>query len=455
MVGQLASQGWRAIKDKTGIFEHASLEGDAIISANTHPSIGGWAVRVAVKKAELQSAVWSTVRWAAICGAILAAASLILVVMLARQITRQTGQLRGSSADISQDPGKPIVAGPPQVMWCAMRSWPMWIRLTTTVAALVATYLLQLPLDQQVPGQPYLPFFVVVIATTLAFGQGVGFMSVGLSTLLSIPFFEPLGALTTLTHAADVIKIELYAILSAACVVAFAKLGEALLAASNESEALRRLGEKKSVLLSELTHGVANNFAAVAALISLKANSVSDTRARSVLDDALEQVQVMGRVHRQLRASDQDASVDSRTLFRGLCSDLQTAQARNQPHAIECEVDSRPLCMDQAVLLGLIVNELVTNAIKHAFPDGRAGRIRVGFEEREAKLRLSVTDNGIGFRGRGWPNSGMGQDLVRELSHQLGGEPEIESTRNGTSFHLSFPYVSPSPSSCASHAAVA
>ena len=163
----------------------------------------------------------------------------------------------------------------------------------------------------------------------------------------------------------------------------------------------------------------------------------------------------MGRVHRQLRAGDQDASVDSRTLFRGLCTDLQASLARDQPHAIECEADSRPLCMDQAVLLGLIVNELVTNAIKHAFPDDRAGRIRVSFEVREGQLRLSVTDNGIGFRGHDRSNSGMGQDLLWGLSHQLGGEPEIQSTRNGSSFRLSIPYVSPSPARQPSHASAA
>ena len=454
-ISQLASEGWRATRDRTGIFEYPSLEGDAIIAANTHPSFGSWSVRVAVKKAELQAAAWSTVRWAAICGAILAAASLILVVMLAQQITRQTGHLRQPSAAISQEPGKPIVTGPPKVRLRATQSWPLWIRLTTTVATLGATYLLQLPLEHQVPGQPFLPFFVVVIGTTLAFGPGIGFMSVGLSTLLSVPSFEPLGELTTLTHPADLIKLEIYAILSAGCVVAFANLGDALIAACDESEAFKRLSEKKSLLLSELAHGVANNFAAVAAFISLKATSVSDATAQAVLDEAIEQVQVMGRIHRQLRAGDQDASVDSRTLIRGLCTDLQASLARGQSHAIECAADSRPLCMDHAVLLGLIVNELVTNAIKHAFPDGRAGRIRVGFEVREGQLRISVTDNGIGLHNLGRSDSGMGQDLIRGLSRELGGEPEITSTMSGSSFRLSIPYVIPFPSSRASRATAA
>jgi two-component sensor histidine kinase len=332
----------------------------------------------------------------------------------------------------------------------AMQNWPLWIRLTLTVAALGATHLLQIPLEREVPGEPFLLFFIVVIASTLAFGPRVGFVSVGLSTLLSLYSFEPFGSLS-LVHAADLVKVELYAILAGCCVVAFAGLGDALIAAGDETEALKRLGEKKSILLSELAHGVANNFAAVAALISLKSDSVSDTAAKAVLDEAIEQVKVMGRVHRRLRAGDQETTVDSQTLFHELCADLQASMARSRQHSIECRADSRPLCVDQAVLLGLIVNELVTNALKHAFPDGRAGRILVGFEALEGRSQLSVTDDGIGFHGRARSGAGMGQDLLWGLSHQLGGEPEIKSTRSGTSFLLSIPYVSPTPSARPSH----
>jgi signal transduction histidine kinase/CheY-like chemotaxis protein len=114
--GQLASQGWRATKDRAGVFEFPSLEGDPLIAANAHPSIGGWTVGVAVKKVELRAAAWSTVRWAAFLGAGLSAASLLLAGMLARQITRPIEQLRQSFADISIEPAKPIVMGPPEIM---------------------------------------------------------------------------------------------------------------------------------------------------------------------------------------------------------------------------------------------------------------------------------------------------------------------------------------------------
>ena len=115
-VGQLASEGWRATKDRTGIFEYPSLEGDTLIDANAHPLIANWTIGVAVKKAELQATVWNTVRWLAILGAGLSAASLLLAAILARQITRPIESLRQSFADMSEKPAKPIVVGPPEIM---------------------------------------------------------------------------------------------------------------------------------------------------------------------------------------------------------------------------------------------------------------------------------------------------------------------------------------------------
>jgi signal transduction histidine kinase len=115
-VGQLASQGWRAIKDRTGLFEFPSLEGEALIHANIHPSIGSWTIGVAVKKADLQEATWITVRWAVMLGIGLSAASLLLAWGLARQITRPIDQLRQAFADASTEPGKPIEIGPPEVL---------------------------------------------------------------------------------------------------------------------------------------------------------------------------------------------------------------------------------------------------------------------------------------------------------------------------------------------------
>ena len=115
-VGQLASEGWRATKGQTGLFEFTSLEGDALIRANAHPSMSNWTVGVSVKKAEMQAAAWTTVRWAVLLGAGLSAASLLLAWFLARQITRPIDQLRQAFADVSVEPGRPIKMGPPEIL---------------------------------------------------------------------------------------------------------------------------------------------------------------------------------------------------------------------------------------------------------------------------------------------------------------------------------------------------
>ena len=187
---------------------------------------------------------------------------------------------------------------------------------------------------------------------------------------------------------------------------------------------------------------MANNFAAVAALLSMKLGSISDSEAKRTLDEAVEQVKVMARVHRRLRARENEVSLDSAAFIRELCDDLEE-MTHGRPIVIECDADSSPLCMEQAVLLGLIVNELVTNAIKHAFPDGRPGRIRVRLEVGHAQLGLSVDDDSIGLAPYvRSSNMGQGQELVRGLTHELEGDLEIESTTSGSSFRLTFPCAS-------------
>jgi two-component sensor histidine kinase len=170
----------------------------------------------------------------------------------------------------------------------------------------------------------------------------------------------------------------------------------------------------------------------------MKSDSVSDAKAKSVLDDAIEQVRVMARVHRRLRAGGHDLTLDIKAFIDELCDGLKSSMARGLPISIECNADSRPLYMDQAVTLDLIINELVTNAIKHAFPDRRTGRIHVAFTALSDGSRLVVEDNGVGFDER--RSVGIGDDLVRGLARQLGGNLQIQSSTAGTSFRLFIPH---------------
>src|SRR5262249_40324582 len=128
----------------------------------------------------------------------------------------------------------------------ASQSWSLGVRLAIVGCVFGAAYLFQIPLEREVPGEPFLLFLLAVIGTTLAFGARLGFLGVGVSTLLSILFFEPIGSFA-LHHAVDLIKVELYAILAAGCVIASASLASSLIAAGHRNEALNREGENKSI----------------------------------------------------------------------------------------------------------------------------------------------------------------------------------------------------------------
>ena len=323
------------------------------------------------------------------------------------------------------------------------QKWPLSICLLAAASAVVLACLFQLPIERQVPGEPFLLFLLVVIGATLAFGTSSGFLATALSTILSILFFEPAGSFVLL-HAVDLIKIELYAIVATCSVIAFGRLRNTVVAERENAESLKRLNESKTILLRELAHGVANNFASIAALISVRSTTINDAQAKAVLDEAVEQIRIMGQVHSRLRTSDRDVSLSSQDFLENLCDELKSSLARGRQISFECEVDDLQLSTHQAVSVGLIVNELVTNAVKHAFPNGREGCIRVGFEALDNnQVQLRVEDDGVGFVGQPQRNGRLGQELVMSLAHELGGRLEVNTSERGSSFLLRMQHVNP------------
>src|SRR5262249_28515990 len=153
----------------------------------------------------------------------------------------------------------------------ATRSIPLWLRTVISTCAVASAYLFQIPVEVEVPGEPFLLFFVIVIASTLAFGQRVGFLAPSLSSVLSCPFFDP-GQSLSVTKAIDLEKVELYLIFSASIVPLAGAFAEALLSAYAENEVLARREREKSLLLTELSHRVANNFSVVSAFMRQKAS---------------------------------------------------------------------------------------------------------------------------------------------------------------------------------------
>jgi two-component sensor histidine kinase len=193
---------------------------------------------------------------------------------------------------------------------------------------------------------------------------------------------------------------------------------------ADEGEA--RLAER-DLRLRELQHRMTNNFQTVASLLEMQIRRSPDGAARQALREALSRVVSISEAHSSLYAASHDVSaVDMSAYLQDLCANLAEALFLGALVRLECRADAAALDRDRAVALGLIVNELVTNAAKHAFVDGRPGQIRVAFAREGDVYRLVVEDDGKGlppdFATR---RQGLGRGLVEAFTRQAGGSLKV------------------------------
>lgn len=200
--------------------------------------------------------------------------------------------------------------------------------------------------------------------------------------------------------------------------------------------------KEKTALLNEVHHRVKNNLQVVCSLLSLRARSAGPD-ARAVLDDSQNRVKAMSLIHQLLYERSDFSNVVLNIYLQRLASLLREAMGPARPRiALKLESDGEDIIMDlqRSVPCGLLVNELVTNAIKHAFPEDRHGTITLRTEVASANTaRIIIADDGIGLPGNvelGHSTS-LGLQLIPLLVDQLGGQ--LKLTRgNGTRFELEF-----------------
>ncbi len=193
-------------------------------------------------------------------------------------------------------------------------------------------------------------------------------------------------------------------------------------------------------LLREVHHRVKNNLQAIIHLIEMERERIDDPRARSLLDGLGERARTMALVHEQVYQSPSVSRVDMELYLAALGERLQVLLSAGRE--IEVEVHSAGVSLDvaKAMPCGLIVNELLTNAFKYAFPPGvrRGGRIRVELTEAEGRVRLSVADDGVGLPKEDRHQGALGLQLVSLwATHQLGGRLTVQSEQ-GTAFTVEF-----------------
>lgn len=197
---------------------------------------------------------------------------------------------------------------------------------------------------------------------------------------------------------------------------------------------------EKEALLKEVHHRVKNNLQVITSLLRLEGNRCSERDTESVLKDMQGRIRSMALLHEMLYRSGTFAAVDLGAYLKQLCTQAFRALIP-KPGAIrlELDLDSFEVGMDQATPCGLLVNELVSNCIKHGFPDGHSGEVRVALHPVDGgpQLCLQISDTGVGLPPdiETRKNNSLGLQLVADLALQLGG---TLTSGPGTLFTLCF-----------------
>ena len=204
---------------------------------------------------------------------------------------------------------------------------------------------------------------------------------------------------------------------------------------------LREALKKEKMLIREVYHRVKNNMAVIASLLHLQASASKDERIVSALKDSGNRVRTMAALHEILHSSADPCAVELDDYLSKIAQTLHHGIIDNPDRvSIEVETDSVEVHSEIAISCGLIVNELITNAVKHAFPKDRKGSVRLGLKRLDGdKVVLSVADNGVGLpEGFNIDSLGsLGMQIVSSLIKQIGGESEVISS-NGTEFRITF-----------------
>lgn len=280
----------------------------------------------------------------------------------------------------------------------------------------------------------------------------------GWSSAISLPLTRggrPIGALTIYASTADAfddrsrrLLIEMATDVSFA-IDTFAHDSQRVAAEAAVQASLH----EKEALLKELHHRVKNNLQVITSLLRLEAGRSTQLHVRNVLGEMQTRVLSMALLHETLYRSGSLARVDLGSYLPRLATQIFRAQAPSSSVSLQVDVDPVELELDQAVPCGLIVNELVSNTLKHAFPDGAAGEVRISLHAVDGgpAVRLTIADNGAGLPAdfEEARQRSLGLQLVGDLTRELRGTLDIQSPP-GATFSLTFvPRTSidpPSPS---------
>lgn len=199
------------------------------------------------------------------------------------------------------------------------------------------------------------------------------------------------------------------------------------------------IAEERAVLLQEVNHRVGNSLQLIAAMLQMQSQANPGTAVKTALLEAASRVMAVAQVHRRLYTSDNVKSVAIDQYLDALIEDLRSSTEGDEFAQLSLAADPVEIDPDRAVAIGVIVNELVINAVKYAYPAGK-GPIRVGLRARgEGDAVISVEDDGVGFaESPSLGSTGLGQRIVKAMADKLGGRISHDALHRGTRIEITF-----------------
>lgn len=311
---------------------------------------------------------------------------------------------------------------------------PEWLTsILIGVTAAGCAGLLRYVIDTITPGVAPFAFIFPAVTVATLFARWLGGLSaatiaVAWTWFVFYPSRTPSGASSPAIVSLVSVCIAL------AITIALADLfRRAVQRAADERD--RELAER-DLFLAEFDHRVKNNFSLVAALLDMQRRRTRNTETEEALSSALTRVESIARAHRHLYRGGvaSPGDVDMAVYLDELSAALVEALFLRGAITLECSCDHAAIPRDRAVSIGLIVNELVTNAAKHAFADRDSGRIEIRFEAAAPGWKLTVRDDGVGLPAEPRPrkDGGLGQRLIDGFVRQARGTATTETGPKGT-----------------------
>lgn len=206
-------------------------------------------------------------------------------------------------------------------------------------------------------------------------------------------------------------------------------------------EQVRVVLREKEVLVREIHHRVKNNLQIISSLLNLQASCVKDEAALEILRESQNRVRAMAIVHEQLHKARNYSRIEFPEYAASLAENLfRSYGVDTKKVTLRLDVEPVALTIDTAISCGLIIHELVSNSLKHAFPEGRGGRVQIRLREEASGFRLTVRDNGVGFPEPlgGGRRKSLGLRLVHILAEQIDGTVRHKRSKRGTEYEVRF-----------------